>query len=195
MSQDIEAFAEQFGMQIRKGFISALILLVLEKQSLHGYGIVKEIEKRTLGMWKYSTSSIYPVLDSLKKLKLINSGEDRNLKRPRIDYFITDVGSQMLKVLIRKYSKLKRAITSITLSTLGLNSEFEMDDIEWIFPHDPVFDLGEKTDEEKIHSLTFEKAVILERMESFREILDNIDEELEKLEKGIKQSPKYKEKT
>jgi len=195
MSQDIEAFAEQFGIQIRKGFISALILLVLEKQSLHGYGIIKEIEKRTLGMWKYSTSSIYPVLDSLKVLRLIDSQEDRNLKRPRIDYKITDAGSQMLKVLIRKYSKLKRAITSITLSTLGLNSEFEMDDIEWIFPHDPVFDLGDKTDDEKIQSLTFEKSLILDRLESLQEVLTNIDEELEKLEKSEEKSLKSKEKT
>ena len=46
----VEEISDKFERAMKKGFISTLVLLVLENKPTHGYQIIKEIEERTLGM-------------------------------------------------------------------------------------------------------------------------------------------------
>ena len=66
-----EKIAEKFENAMKTGFISALILIVLEKNPSYGYIIGKEIEKRTLGIWDPPSSTIYTVLKYMTEKKLI----------------------------------------------------------------------------------------------------------------------------
>ena len=66
-NKKIKDIVEAFDTTMKKGFMSGLILLVLQKEASHGYKIQKEIEELTLGEWKPTSSNIYPLLDSLKK--------------------------------------------------------------------------------------------------------------------------------
>ena len=65
-----EKIAEKFESSMKTGFISSLILIVLEKNPSYGYKIGKEIEKRTLGIWNPPSSTMYTVLKDMKKKKI-----------------------------------------------------------------------------------------------------------------------------
>ena len=66
-----EKIAEKFENAMKTGFISALILIVLEKNPSYGYKVGKEIEKRTLGLWDPPTSTIYTVLKVMTEKGMI----------------------------------------------------------------------------------------------------------------------------
>ena len=58
----VEEITDNFEKAMKKGFLSILILAVLEKNPTHGYKILKQIEKKTLGVWKPPSSSTMPLI-------------------------------------------------------------------------------------------------------------------------------------
>src|ERR1700722_11654048 len=53
--------------KLLKGNIQTLILAILETQSLHGYGIAREIERRSNEGLSFQEGSIYPALKALER--------------------------------------------------------------------------------------------------------------------------------
>ncbi|CUX78693.1 PadR family transcriptional regulator [Thermococcus chitonophagus] len=91
---------EKLRKELRAGLYSYLVLLILEREGeLHGYGIRKKLEELTNGRLVPSEGTLYDLLKSLKKHKLI---EDRLVligKRPRRYYRITSQGRDVLEEL------------------------------------------------------------------------------------------------
>ena len=56
--------------------LSGLILAVLEDNALHGYGIAREIEKRSEDVLRYGEGSLYPALRGLEKDGFIEGSWD-----------------------------------------------------------------------------------------------------------------------
>jgi len=74
--------------------IEFLVLAVLADGPRHGYGIVQEIKRRTLGAVAIRPGSLYRVLDRLVRMRLISptdEGPSGNDER-RTDYEITEQG-------------------------------------------------------------------------------------------------------
>ena len=74
--------------------IEFLVLAVLADGPRHGYGIVQEIKRRTMGEVSTRPGSLYRVLDRLVRMRLISpadEGPSRNDER-RTDYEITEQG-------------------------------------------------------------------------------------------------------
>ena len=88
-----ENLRKTFGAQaFRSGFLKLSILRILSERPLHGYALMKEIERITDSSWKPSPGSIYPALQSLRKNSLIdisNEGRQRT-------YDITPQGKAVL---------------------------------------------------------------------------------------------------
>ncbi len=76
------------GMQAKRGDISPLLLGVLLERPMHGYEIIRELEKRSHGMWRPSPGSVYPTLQLLEEEELV-TGKEENGKKI---YTITDAG-------------------------------------------------------------------------------------------------------
>lgn len=77
------------------------ILLVL-KNPLHGYGIIKEIESLTNGRLLLAAGTLYGVIQKLLKYKLIYLvNEDVNNKGKK-EYCITDMGNKVLTYEIKR---------------------------------------------------------------------------------------------
>jgi PadR family transcriptional regulator PadR len=55
-----------------KGSSSSLLLSLLEEQAMYGYQIVKELEARSHGYFKFKEGTLYPALHRLEKAGLIN---------------------------------------------------------------------------------------------------------------------------
>jgi PadR family transcriptional regulator PadR len=78
---------------LMKSSSESLLLSLLEQQSMYGYKIVKELEERSQGYFKFKEGTLYPALHRLEKSGLI-TGKWQMLPngRQRRYYFITDKG-------------------------------------------------------------------------------------------------------
>lgn len=76
------------GPKARRGDVRLAALLLLAEGPLNGYQIMQEIEKRSDGLWKPSSGSVYPALAQLEDEGLIQTQEEDD----RRTYVLTDAG-------------------------------------------------------------------------------------------------------
>src|SRR5918997_5620750 len=77
--------------ELLKGNTPTLILCVLSEGALHGYGIAREVERRSSGALALGEGSLYPALRSLEADGLITaSWEGEETGRRRKGYTPTD---------------------------------------------------------------------------------------------------------
>ena len=83
--------------ELMKGSTSPLLLCLVSQQPMYGYQIIKELEKRSEGYFKFKEGTLYPALRRLEKAGLI-LGKWQVLPsgRQRRYYHITDKGRQVL---------------------------------------------------------------------------------------------------
>jgi DNA-binding PadR family transcriptional regulator len=91
----------------KTGFLKLAILRLVAERPIHGYALIKEIERITSEDWKPSPGSIYPALQSLVKHGLITSTADG---RRRI-YDITPAGRIILEAAIKHANLVLEHIT------------------------------------------------------------------------------------
>jgi PadR family transcriptional regulator PadR len=79
--------------ELIKGSSSSLLLNLIEQQPMYGYQIIKEMESRSQGYFKFKEGTLYPALHRLEKAGLI-TGQWQMLPngRPRRYYYITTKG-------------------------------------------------------------------------------------------------------
>ncbi len=184
----IKEIVDNFEVAMKKGFMSGLILMVLEKEPCHGYKILKEIEKRTVGVWHPQSSNIYPLLDSISKKGLIKCVEVDESGRSKKIYDITPKGKETLKMLLQKHSMMIDSIRSIVLSTLNITDIHDpsfLEDLEKLISF-PGIDLMKKDSiESKIELLKYNKEITKQRLKIMNRNLQIMDNILSKLEEKI----------
>ena len=118
--------------QSMHGFLKLCILKMLEKEPRHGYDIMKELESYG---WKPSPGSIYPLLASLQKKKLVSAEVHANKKV----YAITKTGITALKKIETERKKIRldmRRALSIVSNFLGEESKTEIMNTKMKVDHD-----------------------------------------------------------
>jgi len=83
--------------ELIKVSIDSLLLCLISQQPMYGYQIIKEIETKSQGYFKFKEGTLYPALHRLEKADLL-SGKWQMLPkgRHRRYYYITDKGYQAL---------------------------------------------------------------------------------------------------
>jgi PadR family transcriptional regulator PadR len=86
--------------QMRKGTTSVIVLNLLAEldRPMYGYEIIKELEARSQGFFRFQEGLIYPRLHELERQELLRSewrGEEGS--RRRKFYAITDEGRRRLE--------------------------------------------------------------------------------------------------
>jgi DNA-binding PadR family transcriptional regulator len=83
--------------ELLKGNIDSLLLCLISSQPMYGYQIIKELEDRSQGYFKFKEGTLYPALHRLEKRglivgkwKLLPNGQQRKY------YYITDKGMESL---------------------------------------------------------------------------------------------------
>jgi DNA-binding PadR family transcriptional regulator len=79
-----------------------LVLLALKKKPLHGYGIMRRLTKKTPGVWKARSGSLYPLLGRMKKKGLVKS-KARGDKKV---YSLTRNGRKALNQYLKAWKEL-----------------------------------------------------------------------------------------
>lgn len=170
-----EEIAEQFGRAMKKGFISTLTLLVLEKEPMHGRQIKKAIEERTFGGWDpIADSTIYTILKNLREKNLIRPVKQEEDEKV-IVYEITDTGRKTLDIMIKKEQEIRESLRSIITSTFGIKDEFPNIKKDF-FRHS----ISSETEDIKI--LQFQRSFIKKRIEILNQKLLHIEQKISKLE-------------
>lgn len=82
-----------------KSSSDSLLLCLIGQQPMHGYRIIKELEARSQGYFKFKEGTLYPALHRLEKAGLI-TGEWQALPngRQRRYYYITAKGLSKLAI-------------------------------------------------------------------------------------------------
>jgi DNA-binding PadR family transcriptional regulator len=83
--------------ELIKGSSDSLLLCLLEQQPMYGYHIIRELEKKSQGYFKFKEGTLYPALHRLERAGLI-MGKWQLLPygRPRRYYHITAKGHAKL---------------------------------------------------------------------------------------------------
>ena len=94
-----------------KGSANSLLLSLLDEQPMYGYQIVKELEARSQGYFKFKEGTLYPALHRLEKTELVK-GKWQLLPngRQRRYYYITDKGKSKLALEKMQWNKYLNAM-------------------------------------------------------------------------------------
>ncbi|MFC2034823.1 PadR family transcriptional regulator [Chloroflexota bacterium] len=86
-------------LELMKGSSEPLLLCLIGQQPMYGYQILKELDNRSQGYFKFKEGTLYPALHRLETVGLI-IGEWQMLPsgRQRRYYNITEKGRQLLVV-------------------------------------------------------------------------------------------------
>ena len=83
--------------ELVKGSIDSLLLCLIGQQPMYGYQIIKELEDKSQGYFKYKEGTLYPALHRLEKANLLaGKCEAASGGRQRRYYHITEKGSRIL---------------------------------------------------------------------------------------------------
>jgi len=80
-----------------KGSTDSLLLCLISQQPMYGYQIIKELERRSRGYFKFKEGTLYPALHRLEEAGLI-LGKWQSLAggRQRRYYYITNKGNSVM---------------------------------------------------------------------------------------------------
>jgi len=99
--------------ELIKGSTASLLLCLIGQQPMYGYQIIKELERRSQGYFKFKEGTLYPALHRLEKAGLIR-GEWQTPPsgRQRRYYRITERG---LRSLVAKRSQWQDFLAAMNL--------------------------------------------------------------------------------
>jgi len=182
-TEKIDAIADAIEQSMKKGHISTLILLALEKSPSHGYILMQIIKDDTYGVFNPSASSLYPHLSSLTEKGLIEFTTEMDGKRKRKVYHITIKGKKTLKKLIEKQQNMRKSLLSMIMSTIGITNSNIPEDFESLFGPELIEDtsLIDKTDKEKLTILSKRKLVISRIVDKLQNVVNEIDQRIKSL--------------
>lgn len=172
-----EEFAERMDKAMRKGFISTMILTILENKPSYGYRIGKEIEERTESLWEPPASTMYTILNQLKKKGFIKVKKELKNERGKKIYEISDKGKKTLELIWNKHKRMRNIIHKFVLSTIGQDDIIMLKDLPNIDPFDMVLNKGEDLSKrEEIQFLEAKK----ERILGLKKLIDSQSNKIDK---------------
>ncbi|MFW9785448.1 MAG: PadR family transcriptional regulator [Candidatus Heimdallarchaeota archaeon] len=185
--EKIDAIADAIEASMKKGHISTLILLALEKGPSHGYSLMQTIKNDTYEVWNPSASSLYPHLSSLTEKGLIKYKTEMDGKRERKVYDITLKGKKTLKSLISRQQNMRKSLLSMIISATGLTDSTLPADLEELLGVELIVDksLTNKTDKERLSILIRRKQVLIKIVEKLQNVVNELDKRIKDLKSSL----------
>jgi len=102
--------------QFIKGCARTLVLKVLKEQPRYGYEIAAELARRSENVFKLGQGTLYPMLYSLEKKKLICVDKevvDPGTGRKRLYYKLTEQGHESLESSLNTWEEIQRGMALV----------------------------------------------------------------------------------
>jgi len=193
----VENYHKNFEKVMKKNFTNIFILSILEKEPSYGYKIGNEIEKRTLGMWTPSASTLYWILNNLREKKFIEIlKEDKHKKI----YQITDMGKQTLKLMKQTQRKIRKSYRRFLTTSIVNNGSIDSEELKY-FDDVPSIQMlptamkpdkfeGDLTLIERIKLLEAQRDSIAENRDKMNDYIKDFDETILKLKEELEKADK-----
>jgi PadR family transcriptional regulator PadR len=97
--------ARSYVYQSLRGVVEPLLLSIIGELPIHGYGIVRELERRSEGYFTLTASTLYSALRRLEKRGLVSSSWKLVAKQRRRNYELTEKGRQILAEELTQWQK------------------------------------------------------------------------------------------
>src|SRR5215831_21422934 len=83
---------------VLQGTLDLLILRVLERDRMHGYGIMQRLQDLTGGVFQVTPGSLFPALQRMEENGWVKGGWDASENNRRAKYYtITTAGQKQLE--------------------------------------------------------------------------------------------------
>lgn len=96
-----------------RGHLDGLVLAVLERGPLHGYGVVEALRWRSGGAVDVPTGTVYPTLYRLERSRLVSSKWGTVASRRRRIYQLTAAGRRALGRERASWQEFSGVITTV----------------------------------------------------------------------------------
>jgi len=105
----------EYRRELLKGNTETLLLSLLKNQSMYGYQIIKEIEKRSQGYFRFKEGTLYPALHRLEAAGLVRGRWERLPSgKERRYYHLTEKGLKLLEEKIAEWQGFSLAVNLVT---------------------------------------------------------------------------------
>ena len=120
----IEASLDLYRRELLKGSTKTLLLSLLVDEPMYGYQLVKEMEKRSSGYFRFKEGTLYPALHRLEADGLVEGRWDLSPNgQNRRYYHSTDKGRPKLASMLEEWNLFTRAMNLVArrseVNTLG----------------------------------------------------------------------------
>jgi PadR family transcriptional regulator PadR len=104
----------EYGKELLKGSTETLLLSLLKSQPMYGYQIIRELESRSGGYFRFREGTLYPALHRLEAAKLVR-GSWRKLPsgKERRYYQLTEKGLGLLEEKVVEWKGFSSAVKLI----------------------------------------------------------------------------------
>jgi DNA-binding PadR family transcriptional regulator len=101
--------------EILSDFSQFYIMLLLSEGPIHGYGVMRAFKNRTGS--RLSAGTLYPFLQKLEAMGLVNKTEKSSGNRPKLDYTLTRKGRSLTERLFKRFSAMTASALEPSLET------------------------------------------------------------------------------
>lgn len=110
----------KYRRELLKGSTETLLLSLLKNEPMYGYQIIKELEKRSRGYFRFKEGTLYPALHRLEASGLIRGRWERLPNgQERRYYHLTEKGLNLLEEKIAEWQGFSAAMSLVTQPTIG----------------------------------------------------------------------------
>lgn len=100
--------------ELLKGSTITMLLTLLEKKSMYGYEMIKEMEQRSDGVFNFKEGTLYPILHSLEQQGFVQSyWLESDAGRRRKYYVITEDGRSQLASKKAEWFQFRSAVDRV----------------------------------------------------------------------------------
>ncbi len=112
-----EAPLELYRRELLKGSTETLLLSLLATESMYGYQLVREMDKRSSGYFRFKEGTLYPALHRLEREGLVQGewGESPNGQSRRY-YRVTPKGHHRLESMLEEWQLFTNAVNLVAQS-------------------------------------------------------------------------------
>ena len=114
MPATMEVQIELYRRELLKGSTETLLLSLLANEAMYGYQLVKEMDKRSSGYFRFKEGTLYPALHRLERDDVVEgkwetspNGQDRRY------YHITAKGRTRLGAMLKEWNSFTRAVNLV----------------------------------------------------------------------------------
>ncbi|MFW0739868.1 PadR family transcriptional regulator [Flavobacterium sp. T12S277] len=105
-------FIDKWQLQVKKGTLSFIVLLVLNEKKLYGYELIDKIKKLT--DIEIAEGTLYPLMNRLSTEGLLNSEwVEQETGIPRKYYVITYLGKETLEEMKKHWNDLQILLNNL----------------------------------------------------------------------------------